>query len=198
MSGWLKGGVKGYIGVPRSGKTTKAISDARTDAGKTLFPIVTLDLGSALNFASERHAACADEVLHDLYVRRVHPPVWTPSCLEEREKFWRTVMHHGAAHVIVDEVKHLSPNDQLDPGFALAATKWGHGKRGPVTYYLTAQRPKFIHRDLWHAFDTLYVFRLMRGTDADRIHHEYGIPPEKSTALERGQHETVEVGFPAS
>lgn len=198
MAGWLKGGVKGYVGVPRSGKTTKAIADARTDAAASGFPIATLDLGSSLSFAGIPHAACADEVLYDLYIRRTHPRVWTPSCIEEREKFWRMLATHGAAHVLCDEIKHLSEDGRLDPSLALAVTKWGHGERGAVTYYLTSQRPTFIHRDLWHGFTALYVFRTMAGADADRFKHEFGLPPERTTKLERGAYETVEIGFPES
>lgn len=198
MSGWTRGGVKGYVGVPRCGKTTKATADAREDAARTRFPIVTLDLGSALSFAALPHASCADEVLYDAYVRRVHPKVWTPASLAEREKFWAVVMEFGAVHVIADEIYHLTSKDRrqaLDPTLSLAVTKWGHGKRGPASYYLTAQRPKFIHRDLWHAFDVLYVFRLMKGVDADRIEHEFGLPPEVTTNLERGEYEPVQLGF---
>lgn len=195
MGGWLEGGVKAYVGVTRCGKTTKAIADARTDSARTRFPIVTLDLGRSLSFASEPHAANVWEVLDDLYSKRVHPKMWCPASKEERAEFWRWVGHYGGAHVIVDEIKHIANSDYIEPAFANAVTVWGHGKLGPTTYYVTAQRPTFINRDLWQAFDELYVFRLAKGADAERMKREFGLDPEQTTTLERGQHVTVKLGF---
>lgn len=206
MGGWLEGGVRAYVGVTRCGKTTKAIADARKDAAHTRFPIVTLNLGASLSFADQAQASCADEVIYDIYARRVHPKVWTPSGEAERWKFWKTVAHHGGVHVIVDEIKHIANHDFIEAEFANAVTVWGHGKMGPTSYYVTAQRPSFIHRDLGAAFDKVYVFRLAAGADANRIHQEYGcgrscgvepckVAPVRTTAFQRGEYAEVSLGF---
>jgi len=206
MGGWLEGGVKAYIGVTRCGKTTKAIADARVDAGRTRFPIVTLNLGASLSFSDQPHASCADEVLYDVYVRRVHPKVWRPAGEAERWKFWKMVAHHGGVHVIVDEIKHIANSDKIEPAFAEAVTVWGHGKKGPAFYYVTAQRPSFINRDLHQAFDKLYIFRVAKGVDAKRVHDEYGcgisckdepceLSPLLTPKFKRGQYVEVSLGF---
>jgi len=211
MSGWTKGGVKAYVGITRCGKTTLAIKHSRLEAAETRFPIVTLDIGRALSFAGYPHASGADEVLYDLYVRRVHPKVWTPplrcadpkckhrdircAAVAERAKFWKTLQFHGAAHVLCDEIRHIASHEWIEPAFVEAVTVWGHGRRGPVSYYITAQRPAFVHRDLWQACDSIYVFKLAPGADLDRMVHEYGISPEKNKAFGRGQCDEVKLGF---
>lgn len=206
MSGWLEGGVRAYVGVTRCGKTTKAIADVRADAGRTRFPIVTLDLGSSTSWAKEPHASCADEVVYDTWSRRVHPKIWTPANETERWKFWTALAYWGGAHVLVDEVKHIADHSYIEPAFANAVTVWGHGKLGAASFYVTAQRPSFINRDLGSAFDKIFVFRLAKGVDAKRIHDEYGcgymcrqdpckLAPVRTTEFERGQYETVSLGF---
>jgi hypothetical protein len=195
MGGWKTGGAELFIGITGSGKTTKAkerLSDAAT---KWKIPTATLDLEMALDWADVPHAQTVEEVLTDLFVRRVSPKVWSPKTESERATFFKAVGYWGGIGLLIDGLPMIADAHNLDEELRMMLYRHRHGKLGPTFHFMVAQRASLIHRHIFAACSRVYVFRQAPGADADRIDHEFGIPPDKSTALERGKYEPVELGF---
>lgn len=195
MNGWNRGGVQLYCGKTRSGKTTAAIADAEAAAAETGYPIITLDLMRAMSFAHLPHALSGREVCEAAFVTRTRPKIWSPDTEEERAEFWRLLAYFGGCHVVVDEIRKMSSSAYVERGFVQAVNVWGHGKLGPTTYHLTAQRVGFVHRDIWPAFDRVHVFCPAPGRDARIIEEELGVNRDDSESLEQGEQIIVELGF---
>lgn len=196
MGGWKNGGANVYLGVTRSGKTTLAQKHMAADAARWKNPLVPLDLESALDWVGVPHAASADEVLESLYVRRQSPRVWTPNGEAERSKFFKAVSHWGAACILVDGLPMIADGHNFEEDFRQALYRWGHGRLGPTFWYLVAQRASLVHRHVFAAARTVYVFRQAPGADANRMYQEFNIPPGTSTTLPRGAHVPIPLGFP--
>jgi hypothetical protein len=195
MSGWNVGGVQLYTGKTRSGKTTAAIADAEQAAQATGFPVVFLDLMRSMSFAHLPHARDAREVCQAAFVARVRPLVWSPESEGERAEFWALLTYWGGCHVVIDEIRKICSASYVESALVRAVTMWGHGKLGPTTYHITAQRPGFLHRDLWPALDRAHIFCLAPGRDAKVVEEELGVPREETTTLQQGERLVVELGF---
>lgn len=197
MGGILAGGVELFLGVTGSGKTTLAKKRQAEESARWKMPSVTMDLESAADWQDVPHAESVKEVLESLYVRRVSPRVWTPKTESERTLFFNTVAHWGGASILIDGLPMIFDAHNLDEQFRQALYRHRHGRlRLPVYWLLVAQRASLIHRHVFAACRMVYVFRQAPGTDADRIFHEFDIPPDVSTKLERGKHEPITLGFP--
>ncbi len=196
MGGILAGGVELFVGVTGSGKTTKAKWRQAEESGRWKIPCVTLDLEHAADWQHMEHAAGVVEVLEDLYVKRRNPRIWTPKTEAERLTFFDAVAHWGGASILVDGLPMIADAHYLEEPFRQAMYRHRHGRlQLPVYWFLVAQRASLIHRHVFAACRRVYVFRQAPGADADRIKHEYGIDPSRSTALKRGIYEPVELGF---
>jgi hypothetical protein len=203
MGGWTVGGADVLLGATRSGKTTLALANQAEDVKRLGVVPITLDLESSTDWAGVPHARDADEVLEFYLVRRIPPRIWTPRDQRERDKFFSTVAHWGNAAILVDGLPMICNDQKFEEEFRKALYRWGHGRMGPTTYYLVAQRASLVHRHVFAACRRVRIFRQAPGADADRMWHEFKIPPGNpkvpgsgSTAFVRGQHETIELGFP--
>jgi hypothetical protein len=196
MAGWKTGAVKVYLGMTGSGKTTLAQINRRQDADKNGFPCVTMDLEESLDWAHVPHAKDADEVLQKSLVERRTPRIWTPRDDRERAKFFMAAAHWGGICILIDGVPMIADSHYFEPEFRKALLRYRHGRLGPMYYYLTAQRASLMHRNVFTACQTVYIFRQAPGADADRVEHEFGIPPMKSTNLGRGENVPILLGFP--
>lgn len=196
MAGWLQGRVEVFVGITGSGKTTLARERQREFAARYGFPMGTLDLESAMDWAGDPHAESVDEVCNDLFVRRVSARVWTPRTREERSKFFRMVGEWGGVSLLIDGLPMIADAHDLDEDARQMLLRYRHGKIGPTSHELVAQRMSLIHRHVFAATTRVFVFRQAPGVDADRVYHEFDFPPELSTKLERGAKHVVEMGFP--
>jgi hypothetical protein len=203
MAGWTDGGVDIFLGVTGSGKTTLARVRQGEDCARLGLLPVTLDLESAADWAAYPHAQSVDEVLHCLYVLKAAPRIWTPRDIGERTKFFKLASHWGRVAIVVDGLPMICNGDYFEPEFRNALYRWRHGKLGPGVWYLTAMRASLTHRDTFSACRRVLVFKQAPGADAGRMWKEFKIPEGNpkipgsgSTAFVRGQHETIELGFP--
>jgi len=203
MGGWTDGGADLFVGVTRTGKTTKAKRMQLEDCARLKLLPVTLDLERASDWAGIVHAQSADHVLHCLYVQKIPPPPWTPSDEFEREKFWKAISYWGRAAVLTDGVPVICNGHYFEPAFRAALYAWGHGKLGPTVHYLVAQRFSLLHRDVFSSCRTVYIFRQAPGADADRVWQEFKVPQGNpkipgsgTTGLLRGEYVPIQLGLP--
>lgn len=182
----MNGGVFIYVGVTQSGKTTKALEDARADIRVDGRPCLVLDLGPARNFRGTYHEPDRAHVLGKLYGARTHC-VYTPSSPEDFDALLKGVAKVGDVHVIVDEVRWVASYKNISLEFTQALRHWAHGEDGPTTWRCTSQRPSDLHRDFYACLTgELYAFRTAPGPDLDRLVRECGFDPDVLAGLDRG------------
>lgn len=213
MGGWLTGGVAGYVGVTRCGKTTlamknlsAAIEASRQETKGAAQPVVTVDAEEAADFAGIPHARDVFEVLEVALSRRETPRVWTPEDDGAWDVFCDRVSVWGGVHVMLDGVHAVASKFSLRPSMRTVLKRHGHGRLGPVTWDCTTQAPSELHPDFRRAFTRkLYVFRTAVGIDADTLRSWYGLKgPTRTnqgrmaeiTDLARGEYVEIDCGFP--
>jgi len=208
VGGWMEGGLIACVGVGGTGKTTKAIIEQRTKAADLIrrgLPgiCVTMDCGGSASYVREPRTSNVDEVIYDVWTRRIHPKVFTPPrrCADRwcrhgmdkknprpigcaslaRDRFWEKVCKLGGVCVVVDDVQAISEKGlgsgnftHVDDELARLAIMFRHGSRGPNYLWLCAQRPVYIPPALRHAVRRWEIFRLDAGPDAERVHDWYG------------------------
>jgi len=185
-----KGGVFVYVGKTQSGKTTKALEDARADIREDGRPCLIVDLGPAINFRGTRHEPDRFAVLTKLYGEHKHA-VYSPIDMDDFDGLIDGVSSVGDCHVILDEVRWIANFNRISPALTKALRHWAHGKKGPVTYRCTSQRPGDLHRDFYACLTgELYAFRVDPGLDQDRLVKECGFDPDVLGNLPRGGYVT--------
>lgn len=201
MGGFLTGGASVYVGITGSGKTTLAQKHLLMDSRVSRFQRVIMDLEGARDWMHYPHAPSADHVLTSLYVNRqkgapLRTIIWTPKDERERAKFFMAVGYWGGVCVMVDGVPMIADGHNFEEEFRKALYKHRHGRIGPTFWYLVGQRMSLIHRHVFAACKSVYVFRQAPGVDAKRAYEEFGIPVERSTSLKRGEPVPVLLSFP--
>ena len=186
----MNGGVFIYVGQTQSGKTTKALEDARAEIRGDGLPLLVLDLGPARNFRGTRHESDRGAVLQRLYGLQSHA-VYTPADMEDFDSLIQGIAKVGNIHVLLDEVRWVASHNHISLELTKALRHWAHGDEGPVTYRCTSQRPGDLHRDFYACLTgELYAFRTAPGVDLDRLVKEFHFDPNILSTLDRGAYLT--------
>jgi hypothetical protein len=196
MGGVLAGGAETLCGVTGSGKTTEGKACQDREAKRWKIPKGTLDLEHADDWRGVEHAQHVNEVLTDLFVRRVDARPWTPRNEAERKTFFDAVAHWGGVSILVDGLPMIADAHYFEEAFRQALYRHRHGVLMLPTYwFLVAQRFSLIHRHVFAACRMVKIYRQAPGIDALRCEREFNVPVSVSTTLERGAYVPIELGF---
>jgi len=183
-------GVEIFVGVTQYGKTTLALAHASkaNDAGQ---PYLVLDCMPAGNFKGFHHANDRVEVLRRLYGAVPENVYYTPKGDEDLEAIFRAVHKAGTMGqprtILWDECSfYMSPNKIGDAASA-ALRGWAHSGN---YFLLVTQRPADLHGVVFITAPEVYVFRLERSADLDRVQRELSIQPENVRDQKVGEFQT--------
>jgi hypothetical protein len=179
-------GVAVYVGAPRTGKTTRALADARA-AGRALgWPVLVLDLAGAVGRPPGfQRAANARAVLLRL-LREREAVVWCPDDMDEATALLRALLAARPARVVllVDEWSFLFGHTghagaPVRPLVALCRT-WRHAQVRVLatTQHLSGDIPAAI----WSCAPAWYVHRTT-GPHSLQAAVRLGIDPEAVRGL---------------
>jgi hypothetical protein len=98
--------------------------------------------------------------------------------------------------VLIDGLPMIANAHNFDEEMRQCFYRHRHGAlRLPSYWFPTAQRFSLVHRHVLAACKEVRIFRQAPGVDADRVQHEFGVKPEVTTALERGEYVPIVLGF---
>lgn len=183
-------GVEIFVGVTQYGKTTLALAHASkaNDQGQ---PYLVLDCMPAANFKDFPHAADRVDVLRRLYGNPAQNVVYTPKSEEDLEALFERIHKAGTMGqprtVLWDECSFFMSPQHVGDSASKALRGWAHSSN---YYLLVTQRPADLHGVVFITSPEVYVFRLERSADLDRVQRELSIAPEKIRDLAVGQFET--------
>lgn len=182
-------GVEIFVGVTQYGKTTLALDHASkaNDQGQ---PYLVFDCMPAANFKGLYHAADRVEVVKRLYGKPAQNVVYTPKDEADLEWIFRKVHEAGtmgqSRTVLWDECSFYMGPQYIGDEASKALRGWAHSGN---YYLLVTQRPADLHGIVFITSPEVYVFRLERSVDLERVEKELSIPPEKIRDQAVGQYQ---------
>lgn len=188
-------GVYGYVGVTESGKTTLALEHLNLDIATTDFPALILDCMPAKNLSHLPHEPAPDAVYHKLFNLR-ESAVYTPKSVEEISEIFMMLHVAGTSqklpvHVLWDEPVVTLDDGQvpmsvykIDGRIAKALRGWQHNG---CSFRLCSQSIKDFHGVFFMCMPEVYVFRLEREPDLDRVELMLKMPRQVIESLPQGK-----------
>ncbi len=183
-------GVEIFVGVTQYGKTTLALDHAHAanDAGQ---PYLVLDCMPAENFKGMLHASDRQDVLRRLYGKPAQNVIYTPKDEADLEALFERIHKAGtmgeSRTVLWDECSFFMSPQHVGDSASKALRGWAHSSN---FYLLVTQRPADLNGVVFITSPEVYVFRLERSVDLERVQKELSIPPEKIRDQAVGQFET--------
>jgi hypothetical protein len=183
-------GVEIFVGVTQYGKTTLALDHASkaNDQGQ---PYLVLDCMPAANFKGFPHATDRVDVLKRLYGKPAQNVVYTPKGEEDLEALFKAVHTAGSRGesrtVLWDECSFFMGPQHIGDWASAALRGWAHSGN---YYLLVTQRPADMHGVVFITTPEVYVFRLERSVDLERVQKELSIQPEAVRDQVVGQYQT--------
>jgi hypothetical protein len=183
-------GVEIFVGVTQYGKTTLALDHAKVanDRGQ---PYLVVDCMPAENFKWTLHAADRVDVLRRLYGKPAQNVVYTPKDEEDVEWIFGKVHEGGVLGeprtVLWDECSFFMSPQHVGDNVSKALRGWAHSGNA---YLLVTQRPADLHGVVFITSPEVYVFRLERSVDLERVQKELSIDPRLVFMQDVGQYQT--------
>ena len=163
-----------YFGVTQIGKTSLALAHLRDEISETGKRALILDCMPAKNFRTWRHepdlGACIDRLAAGGHA------VYSPKSREDLDNLLQALHEElGPTLVLWDECSIHMPKEKLTPCQNQALRGWGHTDH---VYFLITQRPGDLPSECWVLGAEVYVFRLEREPDLQRVETDFGFPRE--------------------
>jgi hypothetical protein len=183
-----------YIGCPGSGKTTRALADARARARARGVPLAVIDPARTPTLESVRHYARLEDWIRALWAPGARAPVEAAHALEEEDapRFFRACAAAGRLVLLIDESRwyasaHAMPQE-------LRRLIRAH-RAFELDLLVTTQHYADLAQEVWACADRLIVFRTMAPRALERLRAEYGLDPEVLRHLGRGESVTLDLGL---
>lgn len=183
-------GVEVFVGVTQYGKTTLALAHAAkaNDQGQ---PYLVLDCMPAANFKGMFHAIDRVDVIKRLYGKPAQNVIYTPKDEADLEWIFSKVHQAGtlgqSRTVLWDECSFYMGPQYIGDEASKALRGWAHSGN---LYLLVTQRPADLHGIVFITSPEVYVFRLERSVDLERVQKELSIDPRLVFMQDVGQYQT--------
>ncbi len=194
-----RSGVACYVGVPGSGKTTRALSDLWALCRVTGRPALVIDSAEVAELASVPRVASRHDLAERLWKTGEHCR-YVPKGPEDLAPVLRAVRDVGGCNVLIDEAHYwISARSRSIGGEALLPQIMrGHRHSACwlllTTHHLTAD----LSQEAVSCAPVLCIFRCTSPRVLDTLEKEWGLPRSEVAALERFRYFEVRPGFAGS
>jgi hypothetical protein len=179
------GGVEFFTGCTGAGKTFLAEQHLRTAIIENGYPGLVLDMVGCENFRDMAHEKSVDDALSRIYGNPRRNAVYRPKDEKEVDALARAIGSDelGAVNVLIDESFWCFSAHHISTDLSRALRSWRHHRLGPLSFFLTTQRPADLHGDARAAYSAFYVFRPSPGRDVERLRQDFGLDPDRMLSL---------------
>lgn len=186
-------GVRWYVGVPASGKTTLAAAQAAELVAATGWPVLAIDSAGVAQLGQVPHVTSVEAVLDHAWTRRQHV-AFIPRDEDQVTEIVQAVLARGRVILLVDEAAFWI-DARKGSGSPLLRLMRAH-RHARVFLLLTTQHfSGDVSQQALSCAPTLYVFRCTSPAVLDRLEREYGLDRRAIANLGQGQFIKVESGF---
>jgi hypothetical protein len=188
----MRTGVRWYVGIPDSGKTTLAKRHLAELVEENGNPALILDSSSVDQLADVRHARSIRECIEWVWGAG-HHAAYLPNDAEEVDRLARACIDPGNVNLLIDEAHHWLTSRRGTDGPLLKLMRAHRHARANVlctTQHLTGDIP---HAAISCA-PRLYVFRCVDEAVLDCLKKQ-GLDPEQAKGLAQFQHVEHYQGF---
>lgn len=179
-------GVYFYTGTTQTGKTKRALVDARAIADALGWPVLIVDSQGVWNFASYPHAKSVEELVRRVWAvddrgRPREPAIaFTPETPDEVELIFKAARAGRRVVLVCDEARYWLSARRMPDELSRALRTWAHSE---LVLLFTTQRLADIHGDALACHREIYVFRTVGRPDLETLWDEFEVKREDAEAL---------------
>ena len=180
--------VAAYVGCPRSGKSTLALSHAGEDVRRTGWPLLVVNWQGVATFSRVRSVDTLAGAVDSLWSLGSSCQ-WRPPSLDEFARLMDAVIEGGKVNVLIDEARWCLSAASISRPLSLLLRSTQHtgdvARALPLNVRLTTQAFRDLHSDALACVEELIVFRCTAPRDLERLRGEYGMDSQAVRSLPR-------------